>query len=108
MYYIVELGWGKKTKTGYYMHCQAGVSLIKNDEYCVHGLNYFQKGKNRWLMHSDTVWKRLDYSSLLKGVLRKNGKVRLCHRSLDKIVTATVLSVSPVSLPAGFTFPQGR
>ncbi|MEM4247567.1 MAG: hypothetical protein QXF14_04605, partial [Candidatus Woesearchaeota archaeon] len=67
-----------------------------------------RKAKNRWLMPSDTVWKSPDYGSLLKGVLRKNKKVRLCHRSLDRIVTATVLSVLPVRLPEGFTSPRAQ
>jgi hypothetical protein len=105
MYYVAELGWQKRNNK-YAQRCRVGVEQVEEEKYCVYGMLYYPNSQNRWVMNPNSIWQ--PPGGYLLGALKKNKKVRVQHRSLQSIVTATVIEVYPVERPKGITSPLAR
>ena len=81
---------------------------IRDSKYCIHGMNYLRREGKRWLLPSPTLWRNSGAEGMIRGVLKTNQVVSISHRSLDRIVKATVVSIAPVQPPKGVTSPLAR
>ncbi|MEM4243099.1 MAG: hypothetical protein QXM31_04325 [Candidatus Woesearchaeota archaeon] len=111
MYYIVELGWGKKAKGFYSSHCYAGVKDEFNGTYRIFGIQYLARPGTQWWLKSGSLWQTKNPDGKITGLLKKGKKVMLNHRSvasLDKMVKAMVLSVREAEIPEKLTSPLAR
>jgi hypothetical protein len=108
MFYVIEFGWGKKTNGLYNTQCRAGVELIGENKYRIYGVNYHIRPGKKWVMNPNTVWGPPDPAGSITGILKKNKKIQIKHRSLASIVQATIISFAPVIPPGKFTSPLAR
>ncbi len=105
MYYVVELGWGKKTKGSYTSRCYAGVGDNYDGTYRIYGVQYVNRPGPKWRLNSGSVWQLRNPNGKISGELKKNRRVYLDHCSIDRVVRAVVLSVHQASPPLMPTSP---
>ncbi len=103
MYYVVELGWGKRTNGSYESHCNAGVKALVDGSYLIYGMNYLKRDGKKWVPNPSTLWIWGNPGGKITGVLEKNRRVAVKHRSIDAIVNAVVISVYPATPPGRVT-----
>jgi hypothetical protein len=108
MYYVVELGWGKRTNGFYKSHCYAGVKDAFDGTYRIFGIEYVKRPGAQWYLKAGSLWQTKNPDGKIKGVLKKNRRVALDHRSIDRVVKAIVISVHPTNPPERITSPLAR
>lgn len=120
MYYLVKLGWGKKTKGVYSSECYAGVKDEFNGTYHVFGVQYENRPGAQWWLKSGSIWQmknpdgeitRVNKKGCKADKLKRGNEVIFHHRTirtLEKRVRAIVLSVHPTSPPERLTSPLAR
>ncbi len=107
MYYFAELGWGKRN-SGYAHRCRVAVEQIDDRKYRIHGINYYPGTRRGWVMNPKSIWGSPDNYGVLTGILEAKKKVTVQHKSLQSIVTATVIEKYPVEKPKSLTSPLER